>query len=119
MKLAHVTIMVKDLDESLNFYHSIVGLPVVQRFKAGPEQEIIFLGEGESLIELIHNPSIKNPDIGDDISIGFGVENLDNTMKMIKENSIDIHSGPFQPNESTKFFYVLDPNGVKVQFIEH
>lgn len=119
MRFAHVTIMVKDLVASLSFYRNIVGLPVVQRFEAGPEQEIIFLGEGETLIELIYNINVKEPNIGQDISIGFSVENLDNTMDMITEKGIALHSGPFQPNETTRFFYVLDPNGIKVQFIEH
>lgn len=118
MKLAHVTIMIKDLDTSLNFYEKILGLPVVQRFSAGPDQEFVFLGEGESLIELIYNKNIEEVNIGQDISIGFGVEDLDEMMTHIKDNGIEIESGPFQPNESTRFFFVLDPNGVKVQFIE-
>lgn len=118
MKLAHVTIMVMDLDQSLNFYQDILGLPIVERFNAGPDQEIVFLGKGESLIELIYNKSIIRPNIGQDISIGFGVENLDDSLEYIKDNNIEIYSGPFQPNQSTRFFFVLDPNGLKVQFIE-
>lgn len=118
MKFAHVTIMVKDMEESLNFYQKIVGLPMVNKFNAGPEQEIVFLGEGETLVELIYNKNIKDLNIGQDISIGFSVESLDETMDLINKETIEMHSGPFQPNESTRFFFVLDPNGVKVQFIE-
>lgn len=118
MKLAHVTIMVKDLEESLKFYKDILALPIVERFKAGPEQEIVFLGNGNSLIELIYNRNLVKPNIGQDISIGFGVEDLDDSIENIKDNNIEIHSGPFQPNKSTRFFFVLDPNGLKVQFIE-
>jgi lactoylglutathione lyase len=40
-------------------------------------------------------------------------------MKFIKEKSIEIESGPIQPNPNVKFFYVLDPNGVKIQFVEN
>ena len=118
MKFVHITISVKDMEESLNFYNNIVGLPIVNRFQASPKQEIVFLGEGDTLVELIYNSNIKEPNIGDDISIGFRVENLDDTMDFIKENEIELHSGPFQPNEETRFFFVLDPNGVKVQFIQ-
>lgn len=36
-----------------------------------------------------------------------------------KNGCIDIHSGPFQPNPHTKFIYLLDPNGLKVQLVEN
>lgn len=119
MKFAHVTIMVKNLEESIGFYKDIVGLPIVKRFPAGPGMEIAFLGEGETLVELIQNDNLENIELGKDISIGFEVESLDKTMEFVKEKGIEIHSGPFQPNPSTRFFYVQDPNGLKVQFIEH
>lgn len=119
MKFAHVTIMVKNLEDSINFYENIIGLPIVNRFSAGPEQEIVFLGEGETLVELVHNKNIQNPNIGQDISIGFEVEKLDEMILTIKEKGIEFHSGPFQPNEFTRFFFIQDPNGVKVQFLEH
>lgn len=118
MKFAHVTIMVKNLEDSLNFYQNIIELPIVERFSAGPDQEIVFLGEGEGLVELIYNENLQEPNIGQDISIGFEVENLDETMLTIKDKDIELHSGPFQPNDFTRFFFIEDPNGVKVQFIE-
>ena len=118
MKFAHVTINVKNMEESLKFYEEIVGLPIVNRFPAGPNMEIVFLGDGETLLELIHDSANTDISIGSDISIGFGVNSLDETMELIKEEGINIHSGPFEPNQSTRFFFVLDPNGLRVQFIE-
>ena len=81
--------------------------------------EIAFLGEGETLVELIQNDNLENIELGKDISIGFGVESLDKTMEFVRDKGIEIHSGPFQPNPSTRYFYVQDPNGLKIQFIEH
>lgn len=118
MKLAHITINVKNMNESLKFYEEIVGLPVVNRFTAGPNMEIVFLGLGETLVELIHDTANNNISIGNDISIGFAVDCLDETIEFVKEKGININSGPFQPNPNTRFFFVLDPNGLKVQFIE-
>lgn len=119
MKFEHITIMVKNMEESLKFYQEIIGLPVVMKFPAGPDMEIAFLGEGETSIELICNKHNDNINIGNDISLGFRVESLDETMKFVDEKGIALHSGPFHPNPKTKFFYILDPNGVKIQFIEH
>ena len=47
------TLMVKDLERSLGFYRDLLGLPVTRRFAAGPEREIVFLGDGETKIELV------------------------------------------------------------------
>lgn len=118
MKFNWVTLNVKDMEESLKFYQEIVGLKINTRFPAGPGMEIAFLGDGETKVELIHDSNRKDVHMGQDISIGFSVESLDDMMDLIKQKGLQIHSGPFKPNQSTSFFFVLDPNGLKVQFIE-
>ncbi|SHJ17104.1 VOC family protein [Lutispora thermophila] len=118
MKFCWTTLTVKNMEESLRFYQEVVGLPVHNRFQTGPGIEIAFLGDGETKLELISNENVKNFNMGRSISIGFQVDSLDNMMAFLKEKGIGIHSGPFQPNPNTKFFYVLDPNGLKVQFVE-
>jgi lactoylglutathione lyase len=107
--------MVTDLERSIAFYRDIVGLPVNRRFSAGPGSEIVFLGDGETEVELIKRIGPASS-VGNAISLGFAVESLDDAMKFVKEHGIEIESGPFQPNDHIKFFYVLDPDGVRVQF---
>lgn len=119
MKFCWSTIMVKDLEESIKFYKEIVGLEVSKRLKAGPGVEIAFLGDGETKVELICNEALTDVSFGQDISLGFEAESLDETLKLVKEKGIGIHSGPFQPNPHTKFFYILDPNGLKIKFVEN
>lgn len=119
MKFCWSTLTVKDLEESLKFYEEIVGLKIQQRFKGGPEMEIAFLGEGETKIELIYNSNVKEVNYGTDISLGFEVNSVDQMMELVKSKGIALHSGPFQPNPHIKFFFVLDPNGLKIQFVEN
>jgi len=119
MKFCWSTLMVKNLEESLKFYKEIVGLNVIRRFNAGPGVEIAFLGEGETKIELICNEASKDLSFGQAISLGFEVNSVDEMMVIVKEKGVVIHSGPFQPNPHTKFFYVQDPNGLKIQFVEN
>ena len=40
-------------------------------------------------------------------------------LDFIKEKGLSVYEGPFQPNPTIKFFYVLDPNGLKIQFVEN
>ena len=119
MKFCWSTLMVKNLEESLKFYTEIVGLSVGRRFNAGPEKEIVFLGDGETKIELICDGTSKEVSFGQDISLGFEVNSVDEMMAFVKAKGIDIQDGPFQPNPHTKFFYILDPNGLRIQFVEN
>ncbi len=118
MHFCWTTITVKDLDESLRFYTEIIGLPIMNRFIARPGTEIAFLGEGETQVELIAREDQPDVRFGPDISLGFVVPSLDEAMAFIREKGMAIHAGPFQPNPNTRFFYVLDPNGLKIQFVE-
>lgn len=118
MKFCWSTLMVRDMTQSLQFYQTIIGLRVDRRFHAGPGTEIAFLGDGETKIELICREGAGDIDVGADISWGFEVDSLEDTLALVKEKGVPVHSGPFSPNPHTRFFYVLDPNGLKIQFVE-
>lgn len=121
MSYLWTTIKVKDLEESIDFYENIVGLEVQRRFEAGPDREIAFLAavKGDTEIELINDQDKEEVNIGSDISLGFAVDSVEEKLKFLKEKAIEIHSGPISPNPQIEFFYVLDPDGVKIQFVEN
>lgn len=110
--------MVHNMEESLRFYQEVIGLNVVKRFAAGPDRGIAFLGDGETKVELICDATKQKINVGTDISWGFEVDSLDDMMAFVQEKGIQIHGGPFQPNPHTRFFYIKDPNGMKIQFVE-
>lgn len=118
MKFNWCTIQVNDLEESIKFYQEVVGLTIDRRFQAGPDTEIAFLGDGETKVELICNKGTESVAIGSDISLGFQADSLEKIMELLKEKNIPVHGGPFQPNPHIRFIYVLDPNGLKIQFSE-
>lgn len=119
MKFIWTTIIVKDLEQSLKFYTEIVGLKEHRRFHSGPGVEIVFLGDGDTEIELMTSRQEKELAYGQDISLGFEVESLEEFMTFLKEKEIAILAGPFSPNPAVKFIYVHDPNGLKIQFVEN
>ncbi len=119
MKFCWSTLRVKNMDESLKFYEEVVGLILDKRFKAGPSMEIAFLGDGETKVELIYSENENDVNVGPDISWGFEVKSVDEMMNFVKEKGIVVESGPFQPNPHIKFFYIMDPNGLKIQFVEN
>ncbi|PUU91285.1 lactoylglutathione lyase [Halanaerobium congolense] len=115
------TIKVKNLKESVEFYRDIVGLEVQRRFEAGPETKIVFLAaaDGQTAVELIDDQNQTEVELGADISLGFEVDSLAEKMKFVEEKNIVIQSGPISPNPKIEFFFVLDPNGLKIQFVEN
>ena len=118
MEFCWSTLMVADMEESLKFYQEIIGLTLVRKFSAGPQMEIAFLGDGETKIELICDQTKTEINVGKDICWGFEICSVDEIMTFLKEKGIEIYSGPFQPNPHTKFFDILDPNGMRIQLVE-
>jgi lactoylglutathione lyase len=118
MKFVWTTLHISDMERSLHFYRDIVGLPLRRRFSSGDGSEISFLGEGETQVELIRDPDPHNVVHGRGISLGFLTPSLESLIAQLQENGIAIHAGPFQPAPYIRFLYVLDPDGVWVQFVE-
>jgi lactoylglutathione lyase len=119
MKFLWVTLSVSNMEESLKFYQEIVGLPIAKRFSGEGMGEMAFLGEGETKLELIAHPSKPENHYGREMSIGFEVKSVDQMIRLIREKGLTVESGPFEPNPHVRFFFVKDPNGIRVQFVEN
>ena len=118
MKFLWTTLLVKDMEASLTFYQEIVGLNVARRFAAPDGSAFAFLGEGETKLELIAHPSGQEPHYGREVSIGFEVDSLEDKLRFVKEKGLAAE-GPFAPNPHVAFFFVQDPSGIRVQFVQN
>lgn len=118
MKFLWCTLHVKDLAESVAFYREIVGLEIARRMDGPNGPRIVFLGSEGSQVELIQAEG-GAAEMGRDVSLGFEVASVEEKMAFLSEKGIEVAAGPFQPNPHVKFFFVLDPNGLKIQFVEN
>ncbi|GIM30264.1 hypothetical protein CPJCM30710_29300 [Clostridium polyendosporum] len=119
MKFCWCTIRVRNMEESLNFYREAVGLSLNKRYTSQSGKDISFLGDGETKLELISDPNFRAFSECESISFGFEVESIEEKIKLIKEKGLEVHKGPIQPNEKIKYFYVKDPDGINIQFVEN
>ncbi|NLN49118.1 MAG: VOC family protein [Clostridiales bacterium] len=117
MKFCFSTLFVKNLEESVQFYHEIIGLPIKGRLQPNPNLEIAFLGDDEAQIELIHESGKDTIDIGKDISWAFAVNSVEEMYQFVKTKNITILSEIIEPMPSVKFFFIEDPNGMKIQIV--
>lgn len=108
------TVHVKDMEKSVAFYEDVVGLTASLRLP-GPYGEIVFMGGGETLLELMGGGTGAQ---GQEISIGFSVDDLDAFAAHLAEKGVLIHSGPMSPAPGIRFLFVQDPDGLQVQFVE-
>ncbi|MEL7570758.1 MAG: VOC family protein [Eubacteriaceae bacterium] len=113
------TIHVKDMEQSIKFYEEIVGLTIDRRYPAGPGREIVFLGEGSTKVELIYDKAHQTEDKFGDISLGFEVKSAEEKVEFLKQKGIKLHTDIFSPNPTIKFFFIKDPDGLNIQFVEN
>ncbi|MBN2540586.1 MAG: VOC family protein [Bacilli bacterium] len=118
MKFCWVTIPVNDLEESLDFYHVLLGLPIVSRMDKGAI--LAFLGElGEPKIELLQREKSTNTKSTSPITVGIEVDSLTDALEHLNKNGVALLRGPFSPNPHIIFAFVEDPDGYLVQLVEH
>lgn len=112
----YTTVTVRDLEESLDFYINIIGLKKVNKFSPEPGVTISFLRDGESnLIELLEDKNLSQGDFkASRVSIGFGVDNLDETLKRLKKHGIETIKETIETPGDGKLAFIEDPNGVEI-----
>ncbi|MDO4518519.1 MAG: VOC family protein, partial [Bacillota bacterium] len=71
-------------------------------------------GDGETNVELIED--LDNEYMRQGISMGFQVSEVENYREELIAKGYKA-SPIIAPNPKTKFFFVKDPNGVDIQFI--
>ncbi|MBK5254072.1 MAG: VOC family protein [Peptostreptococcaceae bacterium] len=118
MKNLWTTIAVSNMEDSLNFYTTVLDLEIANMMKPNEDIEIVFLCKGETKLELIHNKHVKEITYSGNVSTGFSIDSVDDYIEYLKTKNINIIEGPFQPNPHTKFFFINDPNGYKIQLVE-
>jgi len=113
------TITVKSIETSLSFYKDLLGLTIERRFMPHPALELCFLKDENGFeVELLeHKPATDAVTAPANLSLGFSVADLDEAMAACKEKGFEIVSGPFEGG-GVKFFFVKDPDGVNVQFVQ-
>lgn len=117
MKMEHVTIFSKFMDESVAFYQDITDLHIVMDLRSNAAHPIVFLANaaGETCVEIVGEP--ESAFHGSGISIGFRTDDVEAKRAEMEEKGYN--PGPMvSPNPVSKFFFIQDPNGVGIQFIQ-
>ncbi len=117
MKVKYVTILVADMDESVEFYTEVMGFEIDSVHNPYPGLTIKLLkGEGEALIELIEN--IEDSQETGLFSVGMEVEDIKSTVQELKSKGAKIIQEPVLITVGFLAF-LEDPNGARIALIQH
>jgi lactoylglutathione lyase len=120
-KLLHTRMRVSDMDQTINFYTSVLGLEILERKVSPRGSNLAFLKvpNSEELIELCSFPSSGPVRIQEDlIHLAFQVDNLDDTITTLTAQGIAITDGPTTTSSGSRFIFIDAPDGYEVELIE-
>lgn len=113
MKVDLITIEVKNLDESLEFYTNVLGLKEIKRITPESFINIVFLKDEQSnIVELIKNDKSNEDTIENEkcrVSLVFNVDNLEAIAALLESKNIKTAPGPMPG-----YIFTYDPNGVRI-----
>lgn len=120
-KLLHTRMRVSNLDQTIQFYTSVLGLEVVE-YKTSPRgSQLAFLKvpNSDELIELTSFPPSGPVTVQEDlVHLAFQVESLDQTITSLNAIGVKITDGPTTTSSGSRFIFIDAPDGYEVELIE-
>ena len=118
MKFHHISLRVKNFEDSMRFYTQLAGLTVQKQFEAGGGN-VAYLADAadDTEVEIIALPQGQTFE-GKGMFLCFATDNLE----LVHERAVSLNYNPSDirhPEPDAKYFYVYDPDGVSVQFREY
>tara|TARA_Y100001960_G_C14688585_1_gene835133 strand:+ start:886 stop:1305 length:420 start_codon:yes stop_codon:yes gene_type:complete len=128
-KLHHVSVVVGDLEASRHFYVDVLGMQQVQRPKPFDFKGQWFRINGGYEVHTIHT-SDATAESGDaktflktgrDLTFSrhvcFSINNVNETLKTLQTNNIDIAEGPRDRGDGATQIYLHDPDGHLIELV--
>ena len=112
---------VSDMDQTIAFYTSVLGLEILERKVSPRGSHLAFLKvpNSEELIELCRFPSSGPVTVQEDlVHLAFQVESLDDIIASLNAMGVKVTDGPTQTSSGSRFIFIDAPDGYEVELIE-
>jgi|ERR1043166_4163733 lactoylglutathione lyase len=125
MRILHTMIRVGDLERSISFYTSVLGMKVLRRKDyADGRFTNVFVGYGDEMqqavLELTHNWDTKSYDLGTGFGhVAIAVEDAYQACAEVKKRGGQVtrEAGPMKFG-TTVIAFVQDPDGYKIELVQ-
>lgn len=115
-----VSIGVRDLDESIQFYTEQLSFRLLHRVTVNPQIEFAFLLFNEEIeVQLICRKGEALPDLSSSaMTLSFQTEDVASELQRLQDAGFAIDAAIRTMPTGTKILPFTDPNGVHLSFIE-
>jgi lactoylglutathione lyase len=116
----HTAIKVKNLAESVKFYHEVMGLPIIRHIGPADNPRVVFL-PGVELSQLPEGQSSETP--GFFAHIGIAVDNIEEACKRLEEYGVKFET-PLREivfeeiKQRLQLVFFKDPDGIMVEYVK-
>jgi lactoylglutathione lyase len=124
-RISHVAFIVKDVDRSLHFYSAILGFRKLYELTGeanGVKFKSVYLQiSRDQFLELFPGGTDESPWSMQRIGVShicLEVDNLDESVELMKANNIPFLISPRIGQDRTRLFWVEDPDGNKIEFMQ-
>jgi lactoylglutathione lyase len=120
-KLLHTRYRVNDLEKTVNFYKTVLGLEEVRRHKSPRSSELAFLKapESEETIELCFFPNSGPVQVQPDLThLAFEVDSLDEFGRHLAKLGLKFSDGPTKSSSGSVFAFIDAPEGYEIELIQ-
>ena len=120
-KLLHTRYRLNDLEKTVNFYKTVLGLEEVRRHKSPRGSELVFMKapESDELIELCHFPASGPVQVQPDLThLAFEVESLDAFGKHLAKLGLKYSDGPHLKPDGGGIAFIDAPEGYEIELIQ-
>ncbi|MEK6533302.1 MAG: VOC family protein [Nitrospirota bacterium] len=120
-KLLHTRMRISDMEQTIQFYTSVLGLEVIERKTSPRGSHLAFLKvpNSDELIELTSFPPSGPVKVQEDlVHLAFQVESLNDTLASLTAKGVKITDGPTQTSSGSRFLFIDAPDGYEIELIE-
>lgn len=121
-KLLHTRMRVNDLDRTVDFYKTILGLEEIDRKESPRGSKLAFLRtpHSDELIEITYYPGSGEVTVQEDLMhLAFEVEDLAAFEKHIQSHGVQFSDGPTTSSSGSTFAFIDAPEGYEIEIIEN
>lgn len=121
-KLDHTRLRVSDLDKTVHFFKTVLGLEELRRSESPRGSRLVFLSVpgSEEKIELTYFPNSGAVEVQEDLMhLAFEVESMKAFGQHIASLGVEFSDGPHTSQSSgTTFAFIDAPDGYEIELIE-
>ncbi|QQO09922.1 VOC family protein [Breznakiella homolactica] len=115
MKVKYVTMIVKNMEESVAFYSEVMDFKADSVYDLKSRGRITLMkGEGDAMLEIIQSDEFA---VGL-YSVGMEVDDVSSSLKELESKGAKITMEP-QPTTDGYCAFIEDPNGVRIALVQH